>query len=225
MEMEVPLELFLTGLTLGFGPCLLFCVPIIIPYVAGTSSNWMEGLKATMAFSLSRLSAYILLGLAAGYSGMIMIDFLSHTSFCLYIWIVGGLFISFLGLLILFGLEPRLAFHRVFKLNVDGGLLSLVFLGFVVGMTPCAPLIGVLTYIALDVRTPLAGAFHTLCFGLGASIVSPVILLGVVAGGAPSLIFKMPRIHEIFKRSCGVMLILLGVRQIASQLASSVRGW
>lgn len=223
--MEVPLELFLTGLTLGFGPCLLFCVPIIIPYVAGTSNGWKEGLKATMAFSLSRLSAYTLLGLAAGYSGMIMIDFLGHTSFCLYVWVVGGLFVSFLGLLILFGLEPRVAFHRALKLNVDGGLLSLVFLGFVVGVSPCAPLIGVLTYIALDVRTPLAGALHALCFGLGASIVSPVILLGIVAGGAPSLIFKTPRIHKIFKRSCGVMLILLGIRQIASQLASSVQGW
>ncbi len=210
---------------MGFGPCLLFCVPIIIPYIAGTSNGWMEGLKATMAFSLSRLLAYTMLGLVAGCSGMIMIDFLDHTSFCLYAWVVGGLFISFLGFLILFGFEPRVAFHRALKLNIDGGLLSLVFLGFVVGVTPCAPLIGVLTYIALNVRTPLAGAFHTLCFGLGASIVSPVILLGVVAGGAPSLIFKTPRIYKFFRRSCGVMLIFLGVRQIASQIAISVQGW
>ena len=64
--MSVPLEMFLTGLALGVGPCTLFCLPILIPFVAGTMEGWVVGIKATLAFSLSRLAAYVLLGLAAG---------------------------------------------------------------------------------------------------------------------------------------------------------------
>lgn len=223
--MDIPLELFLTGVSLGFGPCLFFCVPIIIPYIAGTSKNWMEGLKAILAFSLSRFSGYALLGLAAGLSGQVLVEFLGQTNFSLYVWIMGGLFISALGCLILFGVEPKVSFFRSFSRTIDGGLVSLALLGFLVGITPCAPLIGVLTYIALNVESPLAGALHSMCFGLGAAIVTPITVLGIVAGGAPRLIFKTPRIYDVFKRSCGAMLILMGVRQVASQFTGMMRYW
>ena len=224
--MGAPLEMFLTGLALGVGPCMLFCLPILIPFVAGTVDGWIEGLKAAIVFSLSRLMAYVLLGLVAGLSGEVLIGFLGRAEFGNYVWAIGGSFISLLGILILLGGESRLTFWRpLFGYPLKYGLGSLVLLGFIVGVTPCATLLGILTYIALSVRTPMAGAYYSLCFGLGAAITTPITLLGMIAGGAPRLIFRTPKVREVFKRSCGLILVLLGARQIFSQFLSGTKYW
>lgn len=224
--MDIPIELFLTGLALGIGPCMFFCLPMLIPYVAGTREGWMEGLKATLAFSISRLSAYTLLGLGAGLSGELLIGVLGRTEFSLYVWTIGGLFISLLGGLIILGGERKAASCRLLmRHTLDDSLKSMGLLGFIVGITPCAPLLGILTYIALSVKTPLVGAFYALCFGLGASITTPITLLGILAGVTPRLIFKTPRIYNVFKRLCGLMLIVLGVKQILSQILGRSLSW
>jgi hypothetical protein len=98
-------------------------------------------------------------------------------------------------------------------------------LGFVVGITPCGPLLGVLTYIALSMKPPLVGCFYAFCFGLGASIVTPITVLGIIAGVTPRLIFKDQRILGIFKGFCGLMLIILGVRLILSQVLGNQQYW
>jgi len=205
---------------------MLFCLPILIPFVAGTVDGWIEGLKAAIVFSLSRLLAYVFLGLVAGLSGEVLIGFLGRAEFSNYVWAIGGSFISLLGILILLGGESRLTFWRpLFGYPLKYGLGSLVLLGFIVGVTPCATLLGILTYIALSVRTPMAGAYYSLCFGLGAAITTPVTLLGMIAGGAPRLIFRTPKVREVFKRSCGLILVLLGARQIFSQFLSGTKYW
>lgn len=224
--MGIPLELFLSGLALGVGPCSLFCLPILIPYVASTREGLVEAVKATLAFSLSRLSAYTLLGLLAGFSGEQLVSILGRTEFDLYIWIVGGFFIFILGLLILLGREPKMALGRLLmRHTIDDSLKSIGFIGFVIGITPCAPLIGILTYIALSVKAPLMGAFYALCFGLGASVITPITALGIVAGVAPRLIFKTTRIYKLFKRSCGIILLLLGARLMVSQIIGIPQYW
>jgi len=224
--MSLPGELFLSGLLLGAGPCSLFCLPILIPYVAGTREGWVESLKATFAFSLSRLSAYTLLGLVAGFSSELLTTLLGGTEFGFYIRIVGGFFVLLLGVLILLGGELGVVYCRfLMRHTIDDSLKSMGLLGFIIGITPCGPLLGILTYIALSVKSPLVGAFYALCFGLGASVITPITVLGIVAGVVPPLIFKNPRIHEIFKRSCGFMLLLMGARLIASQLLGSPPYW
>lgn len=224
--MDVSIELFLSGLALGVGPCLMFCLPMLVPYVAGTREGWVDSLKATFTFSLSRLSAYILLGLAAGLSGETLIGLLSQTEFSLYIWTISGVFVSLLGVLIMLGREPKLAFCRLLKMyTIDDSLKSMGLLGFIVGITPCAPFIGVLTYIAFSVKTALSGAFYALCFGVGAAITTPITLLGVVSGVLPRIIFRTPRIFDIFKRSCGFLLLVLGARLIASQILGGTQYW
>lgn len=198
----------------------------MIPYVAGTKEGWVEGLKVTFAFSLSRLLAYTLMGLLAGLSGELLIGIVGRSEFGLYIWIIGGLFVSLLGVLILLGRDLKAAPCRLLmRYTLDDNLKSMGFLGFMIGITPCAPLLGVLTYIAFSVKTPLLGAFYALCFGLGASVTTPITVLGVFAGVFPRLIFKMPRMYEIFKRSCGFILFFLGIRLVLSQIFGRNQYW
>lgn len=66
--MEEFLKIFFAGIAMGNGPCLFFCVPIILPAIIGlpghgdSSVGWKTGMKFAVIFSISRLFAYSLLG-------------------------------------------------------------------------------------------------------------------------------------------------------------------
>ncbi|KYH39140.1 MAG: Cytochrome c biogenesis protein, transmembrane region [Candidatus Bathyarchaeota archaeon B23] len=222
--MEGLLELFLMGLTLGVGPCSLFCLPLLLPYIAGAREDWLGGLRAALTFSLSRLTAYMLLGLLAGLSGRFIA--LISGGLAPLLWLLGSLLVILLGILILLGgeLRPPMLIP-LSKLLIEGDLMSMGLLGFIVGITPCAPLLGVLTYITLSASGPLMGALSALCFGLGSALITPIIALGVAAGLLPRLIFRDRRVYSLFRRVCGALLILLGVRLMASQLFWGVGWW
>jgi len=205
---------------LGVSQCMLSCAPILLLYVAGTKKNWWEGVKATLVFSFSRLFAYILLGLLAGFAGMFITDSLHNLGFSTYIWIGAGTFISIIGVLIIFGKEPHLHFCQILmKGLVKDSIISMAVLGFIIGFASyCAPLIGILTYIAFSVKNPLTGAFYAFCFGLGSAIITPLLVMGILAGILPKLVFKTPKILMIFRRLCGVFFLFLGGRVIFDNL-------
>jgi len=213
--MNIALELFITGLVFGASQCIISCLPMLALYVAGTREGWREGLKATLIFSFSRLFAYVLLGLLAGFAGTLLTDFLQSPGLGSYLWISAGAFISLLGILIMLGREPRFYFCRAMSQHtVNDSTKSMALLGFIVGVAPCAPLLGILTYITFSRSDFLLGAFYAFCFGVGASIITPIVVLGVLSSVVPRLLFKNPRIFDIFRRSCGLLLLFFGARLI-----------
>ena len=217
--MSVAIELFTAGLVLGASQCVISCVPMLVLYVAGTREGWKEGLKATLIFSFSRLFAYSLLGLVAGFSGMFLADFLQNPGLGSYLWISAGAFISLLGVLVILGKEPRFHFCRALSQHaVNDSTKSMALLGFIVGVAPCAPLLGILTYIAFSVKDSLMGAFYAFCFGVGTTIITPIIVLGVLSSVVPRLLFKNPKILDIFRRSCGLLLLFFGARLIVDAI-------
>jgi len=124
-----------------------------------------------------------------------------------------GSFISLLGALIALGKEPHLKLcHLLKRHTIDNSIKSMALLGIMVGLTPCAPLLGVLTYIALTVKGPLLGMFYSLCFGIGPAVVTPIVIIGILAGVVPGAVFKTPRIYQFFRLVCGVLLLFYGVR-------------
>jgi len=221
--MNIPIELFMTGLALGASQCVISCAPILVLYVAGTRQSWWEGIKATLIFSVSRLLAYVILGLLAGTAGMFISDVLHNEGFATYIWVGAGILVSLIGVLMLWGKEPRVHLCQILmKRTIKDSAMSMALLGFVVGFASyCPPLLGILTYIAFTVKDPLAGAFYGLCFGLGTAIVTPVIVMGVLASIVPRVLFKSPKVFDIFKRSCGLLFLLLGARLIFSAIGGS----
>jgi sulfite exporter TauE/SafE len=181
--MSLAVDLFLTGVTLGFSSCSLFCIPILIPYIAGTTEGWRASVKATCIFSLSRLSAYVLLGLLAGASGDFLLRAIGGTAFGFYVWVLSGVFVAILGVFMVLGRELQAPLCRTFvKHTIEDSVKSMAFLGFIVGVTPCAPLFGILTYVAATVQDAALGAFYTFCFGVGAAIVTPITRPGSTRG-------------------------------------------
>jgi hypothetical protein len=165
------------------------------------------------------LFAYVLLGLLAGFSGGLILEVLDQQYFGFYLWLLAGLFITLLGFLIILGKEPRLHLCQVLEKHTIGdGTKSMALLGFIVGITPCAPLIGILTYITFNAEGSLIGAFYCLCFGAGTAIITPLIVLGMLASVIPKMLFKTPQIYGFFKpkflpilgtpHSCGPVMIL-----------------
>ncbi len=91
-------------------------------------------------------------------------------------------------------------------------------LGFLIGIAPyCAPFIGILTYIAFTLRNIPLGALCGLSFGLGAPILTPLIILGPFSGVVPKL-FKSQLLLEVLRRASGVILLLLGIRLVFTTL-------
>lgn len=213
------IELFTAGIVLGASQCVISCAPMLVLYVAGTREGWRDGLKATLIFSISRLFACVLLGFVAGFSGALLADFLQNPGFGSYLWISAGAFISLLGGLIMLGKEPRVHLCQPLSRHiVNDSTKSMALLGFIVGVAPCAPLLGVLTYIAFSVKDPLMGAFYAFSFGVGTAIITPIVILGILSSVVPRLLFKNPRIFDIFKRSCGLLLLFFGARLIVNAI-------
>jgi len=211
--------LFLSGLVLGTSQCTFTCGPALGLYVAGTADDWHDGLRATLAFSLSRLFCYLLMGFIAGISSVFITDIISGHDFSFYVSLLTGSFVLLLGALIILGKEPRLKLCHLLESHTGNhSIKSMALMGFIIGAVPCVPLLSVLTYIALTAKGPLAGMFYSLCFGIGPAVLTPIVIVGVLAGVIPRAIFKTPGVYRIFQWVCGLLLLFYGIRLITHVL-------
>lgn len=200
MHIDKILYLTLQGFFFGFGPCLLTCAPIVLPY-AGTKKTWKEGFFAVLSFSLGRLAVYMILGGLFGYFGAFILKFYYASGVYYYIQTILSVALISVGAAVLLGREINFRFCKA-------GEGNMAVLGVLVGMSPCIPLIGILLEIALLSDNFLAGFAYSFFFGIG-TVISPLLLLGAViplVGGRIN-----PKLFKIFTYLCGAMLILAGV--------------
>ena len=45
------MELFTIGITMAFGPCLFFCTPIVLSYIAGTQDSGRKGFNFLYSYN------------------------------------------------------------------------------------------------------------------------------------------------------------------------------
>ena len=210
------IELFTLGITIAFGPCLFYCSPIVISYIASTQDSWQKGFKSVLIFSLSRAFICVLLGTLAGLFGKILTTTLDK--YGLIIYIIGGTFISLSGILILLGKNPNLHLCQILrKYTVENDIRNTITFGIIIGLLPCPPLLGILVYISLVSKELWQGALLGLSFGVG-TMISPLIIFGILVSSLPKIIIKSPKTLEIFKKACGFLLFLFGVQLIISQI-------
>jgi hypothetical protein len=85
---------------------------------------------------------------------------------------------------------------------------NMAVLGMLVGISPCAPLIGILLEIALLSDNFFAGFAYSFFFGIG-TVLSPMLLIAAVIpmiGGR----FNQ-KVFRIFTYLCGSMMVLAGM--------------
>lgn len=201
-SMDIGKIVYLTiqGFFFGYGPCLLTCAPIILPY-AGTKKTWKEGFLATLSFSLGRLAVYMVLGGLFGYFGALILKFYYASGFFYYIQTVVSVILVSLGVAVLLGKETSFRFCGT-------GEGNMAMLGVMVGLSPCIPLIGVLLEVALFSSSFLTGAIYSFFFGIG-TVVSPILLLGSAIPLIGGRIDK--KAFRIFTYMCGLMMVFIGL--------------
>lgn len=202
---------FLFGLSLGLGPCLVSCGPLVISYIAGTRKNIAQSICAYLLFSLSRIIVYLGLGLAVFLLGRLAAE--SFFSQALrYLFIFGGIFILAVGLFMVFGKSLDFKFcRRAENLLCFGQAKTIFIFGLIMGIMPCLPLVSVLSYLGLISKTWIAALVYILSFGIG-TIISPLLILAASAGLIPVFLKNKDSIYRIFSAVCGLVICFLGLR-------------
>jgi sulfite exporter TauE/SafE len=205
------LKLLTAGIGMGWGPCLAFCGPVLLPYIAATRGGWREGLRMSAMFSLGRLLGLAILG------GLASVAFVSINRFfpphrSAYLYLAMAISIVLVGVLVVLGKGFELPLHRTFRKHVvdGGGGAVTALLGFLIGISPCVPLVAILTYIACTATNVFQGVAYALCFGIGTIV--PVMVLGPLVGLLPEKVFKSSRHLRVFRMVCGGILILFGLQ-------------
>lgn len=201
----------LQGFFLGAGPCLLSCTPLFLPYLAGTSRSWQEGLRATIIFGLTRLVVYTCLGGVVGYTGYYLFQLFYSWWWGKIIWGMGGVFIILVGILLVSGEGIKNPFCKILQRQTLGNdTRGVIILGVLLGLSPCLPLLGILTEIMFLSEKFYQGFLYGLAFGLG-TLFSPLLLLGIFTPLLAEKIRKVEKIGQVFNVVCGVLLIVVGI--------------
>ena len=218
--MDEFIKIFIAGITLGNGPCLFTCMPIVLPYISGLpqqgggAPGWKTGLKLTAIFSISRLFAYALLGFIAVIFYRFIFGLIGPQS--IYLQLILGIFIILIGLFYLFNINQKFILSnplcKFLHVKIIGkSKFNMVFLGLLVGFFPCAPLLAILTYIAATAKNPFWGFLAGFSFGLG-TLATPLIPLGTLAGLIVDKIKKYPVALMAIRLLSAAILIYFGIR-------------
>jgi sulfite exporter TauE/SafE len=204
-------SLFITGLFLGYGPCLLSCGPLLVSYITATKESGISGVRTYLIFSATRLFVYMLFGVLAGVFGEGVIHRLFESDSLKVLFFIFGLFLSVLGLALMF---EKLRLSR----SCDGFMQrivkpqdtkNIIVFGLIVAMSPCLPLLAILGYIALISDTWSKGVAYMTSFGLG-TLISPMILLSFSAGWAAQQIKRRASLVRWIRFVCGCVICFLG---------------
>ncbi len=207
--MSIAIELFVIGFSSYFGPCLIYCTPVVFPYIAASREDTISRIRAILIFSFSRFFVHIILGLLAVIFGRTLMSVFSDFSEIFFL--IFGLVIMLFGILVLLG--KKHIWHKPLPGRATKWLKGwrnkdLVLLGVLIALFPCVPRLGVLAYIALEAKTLTQGLLYSSAFGLG-EFISPVILFGAVINFLPVILtgkFKL-----FFNFLCGLLLVILGL--------------
>lgn len=196
---RIAISLFLSGVALGFGPCLASCGPLLGGYIASRARNYKQAFWDWLLFSGGRILAYCVLGF-----------FFGNISFFLkkHIPILGGLFIILIGLIVLAQTTSRFKICSFFNACSINRINSALGFGFIVGLLPCMPLIGIFSTIAMMSRSAAEGVLYSFIFGIG-TLFSPLILL-VFGLGSLEKGLRNSKIKLILSRVCAIIVILYG---------------
>lgn len=203
------LRLLIAGFTMGWGPCLAYTAPLLLPYIGATRRNWQDGLKVALVFSIGRLLALAILG------GLATVAFSSINRFFPpqksgWLYLIVAFFMITMGILIILGKGFKM---HIGKTVLDKGTISIFIFGFLVGVAPCVPYVAILTYIACVAENAvLAGILYAALFAAGTAL-APIVL-GSLMGIIPEKLFRSAKLLKTFQVVCGVVLVFFGFQLI-----------
>jgi len=200
--------LFVSGIILGSGPCLVSCAPFLVIYTAAQKKGIKRSLYSYGIFSCGRLLSYILWGFVCAL-GAVYLQSETISRYIQNIYFVLGVFIILLGIATSLGTKDF--FGRTCALLNQGNIRNVGIAGFLVGLSPCLPLLGMLNYVVLISKNPWDAMMYLFVFGLGTTL-SPLVLAVVFSGKFAQILSRNPRIKIFLQYACGALLVFLGAQ-------------
>lgn len=214
---------WLLGVSMGMTACTVTCLPFMGTWALGRAGGRHEALAHTATFLAGRVTAYSLLGAAAGLAGMGLAQSLGGNLGNIAVGtasVLAGLWlivrpVSGCGT----GGPPAVApvrFAPAGKSARDG--LPPLFLGAALSLTPCTPLASLLA-LAANAGGAAQGAAYGLAFGLGAAV-TPILILVPLAGHfGRELRANRAWLVRWLAWGAAAVLIALGLRRLWPALA------
>lgn len=198
---------WLLGLSLGLTACTISCLPYMGAWVMARERSLV--LADTSLFLAGRVSAYALLGLAAGLAGAwldtVLRSGLGHLA-------IGAASIA-AGLWLIIGEGRHRPCSAARGASKAGGAPPFA-LGFSLSLTPCTPLASLLAVAAQSGSAPL-GAAYGLAFGLGAAVTPLLLVLPLLGVFATRLKTQQAWLGLWLKRGAGGVLLVLGAYRVS----------
>ncbi|OEU76299.1 MAG: hypothetical protein BA869_12725 [Desulfuromonadales bacterium C00003107] len=199
------------GLLAGATHCTLVCTPLMTTMVLGRGEGARDGLLAWLWLGCGRIIGCSLLGAISYGCGQLLGEF--GVSLWWRHGVVGGLLLVLA--LVMFRSASAVAEghqgcgkHK--QRSATAGLRwPMLLAGGVLATVPCPPLLGVLS-LGLSSPSAWQGALLLALFGLGSTL-SPLLVLCAGAGWfGRRLHLAAPSYRPLFRRTAGVVLLLLG---------------
>ncbi|HOD11949.1 MAG TPA: sulfite exporter TauE/SafE family protein [Candidatus Omnitrophota bacterium] len=198
--------LFVSGMILSSGPCLASCAPFLAAYTAGRRSGVRDSFLSYFVFSFFKILAYLVLaGICALGSSLIRVEqLLPYRS-----WIYGalGILIMGIGIAMLVDRKENNAFCACLCRQ---HATNIALFGFLIGLAPCLPLVGILNYVMVISKTPMDAFLYVFVFGLG-TVLSPLMIVMVVSAKVSSMLARFAMLKSLLRVFCAIVLIFLGL--------------
>ncbi|MFA6217200.1 MAG: sulfite exporter TauE/SafE family protein [Candidatus Omnitrophota bacterium] len=201
--------LFIMGVCLGSGPCLVSCGPVLVSYVTGCQRKPAASFLIYLFFSLGRIVVYLIFIVILFFLGKPIFEKFTQAT-ARYFSLGGGLLIIFLGTMIILD-KKRANLFCTFKHNtmLQTDSIQAIFLGVILGFLPCASLIAVFSYILLLAQSWIQAVVYCFSFSLGTFF--SVLLVIMIGAGFFNQV--LARKTELYGRITGIMcgLIIIGI--------------
>ncbi len=209
---------WLLGISMGMTACTVTCLPFLGTWALGRAGGRQEALLHTATFLAGRVTAYALLGAAAGLAGSGLAKALGGNLGNAAIGtasVLAGLWLIARPAVGCGSDAPAVAPLRFAKARATPrDALPPLFLGAALSLTPCTPLASLLG-LAANAGGTAQGAAYGLAFGLGAAV-TPILLLVPLAGHlGRELRANRAWLVRWLGWGAAAVLIILGLRRLA----------
>ena len=224
------IKIFIAGITLGNGPCLFICLPIVLPYILASSKprgqnqqkepeqkkGYISALKLTLLFSISRLISYSILGFLSVLFFRFVSNLAGGQNF--YLKTILGILIILAGVIYLLDIKKNFilqssACSYLHKKILEKQNLNIFLFGFLIGFSPCGPLSAILAYIAAMAKNSISGLIAGFSFGLG-TLITPLVPLGVFTGFVADKLKKYSGAFTVLRILSAIILIYFGINLV-----------
>ncbi|MCM8767724.1 MAG: hypothetical protein NC816_04765 [Candidatus Omnitrophica bacterium] len=166
-------QFFLSGLILGFTICGLHSCFFLFPVVVKETQKKIDSIKIGLYFAISKIFVY---GIIGGLSSLLG-GYIKNTLQTRMLSLLLGIILIIIGFSMLFPIKKHI---KIFKTSLP------IFLGIVEGITPCAPLFGLIFYLSYLGKNFFFGFISGFLFGFG-SVIFPV---GIICGLFPYFFYN-----------------------------------